>query len=267
LALGVTTRKDALVRAIILSAGRGSRLGALTVDRPKCLIELSGQTLLDWQLDHLVAAGVDEFVVVTGFRDDQVEAALARRSDNVSVRTMFNPFYQVADNLGTVWVAKDAFSGDCLVLNGDTIVSREIAEKVVTAGIPGITVTVDESDGDYDDDDMKVVRESDGRLRRIGKQLGSSSINAESIGMIVFRGDGAQRFVDAVDAMMRTPEGTTNWYLKVIDVLAAESRVETLSIKGMQWAEVDFLEDVALASALTADWKRAGDGARGSQPD
>ena len=109
-----------------------------------------GQTLLDWHLDHLVAAGVDQFVVVTGFRDDQVEAALARRSDNLSVRTMFNPFYQVADNLGTVWVAKDAFAGDCLVLNGDTIVSREIAEKVVTAGIPGITVTVDESDGDYE---------------------------------------------------------------------------------------------------------------------
>ena len=256
------------MRAIILSAGRGSRLGALTVDRPKCLIDLSGQTLLDWQLDHLAAAGVDEFVVVTGFRDDQVEAALARRSDNLSVRTTFNPFYQVADNLGTVWVAKDAFAGDCLVLNGDTIVSREIAEKVVAAGIPGITVTVDErDDGDYDDDDMKVVRESDGQLRRIGKQLGSSSINAESIGMIVFRGDGAQRFVDAVDAMMRTPEGTTNWYLRVIDALAAESRVETLSIKGMQWAEVDFLEDVAAASALTADWKRAGDGDRGSQPD
>ena len=227
------------MRAIILSAGRGSRLGALTIDRPKCLIELAGQTLLDWQLDHLAAAGVQEFVIVTGFRDDQVEASLSRRTDNLSVRTMFNPFYQVADNLGTVWVAKDAFVGDCLVLNGDTIISKELAETVVGAGVPGITVTVDESDGDYDDDDMKVVRDSDGRLRRIGKQLGSSSSDAESIGMIVFRQDGAQRFVDAVDAMMRTPDGTSNWYLKVIDALAVcgESRVETLSIKGMEWAE------------------------------
>lgn len=244
------------MRAIILSAGRGSRLGALTTDRPKCLIDLSGRTLLDWQLDHLAAAGVDEFVIVTGFRDDQVEASLARRTDNLNVRTLFNPFYQVADNLGTVWVARGEFAGDCLVLNGDTIISQEIADKVVSAGISGITVTVDESDdGDYDDDDMKVVRDADGRLRRIGKQLGSASINAESIGMIVFREDGADRFTSAVDAMMRTPEGTTNWYLKVIDAIAAESRVETLSIKGLEWGEVDFLEDVARAKELTAGWK------------
>ncbi len=256
------------MRAIILSAGRGSRLGDLTTDRPKCLIELSGQTLLDWQLDHLAAAGVDEFVVVTGFRDDQVEACLARRTDNLSVETTFNPFYQVADNLGTVWVAKESFTGDCLVLNGDTIISKEVAERAITAGIPGVTVTVDESvDGQYDDDDMKVVRDPDGRLRRIGKQLGSSSINAESIGMIVFRGDGAERFIEAVEAMMRTPEGTTSWYLKVIDALAAGSRVETLSIKGMQWAEVDYVEDVALASALTADWKRQVGGSARGLPD
>jgi choline kinase len=248
------------MRAIILSAGRGSRLGALTTDRPKCLIDLSGKTLLDWQLDHLSAAGVEEFLVVTGFRDDEVEASLARRTDNLQVRTIFNPFYQVADNLGTVWVAREAFAGDCLVLNGDTIVSQELAERVITAGVPGITVTVDEGDGEFDDDDMKVVRDSDGRLRRIGKQLGSSSINAESIGMIVFRQDGAQRFVDAVDAMMRTPEGTTSWYLKVIDALAAESRVETLSISGMEWGEVDYLEDVARARSITAEWKRSNGG-------
>ena len=254
------------MRAIILSAGRGSRLGELTTDRPKCLIDLSGKTLLDWQLDHLSAAGVDEFVVVTGFRSDEVEASLARRTDNLRVKTLFNPFYQVADNLGTVWVARDSFNGDCLVLNGDTIVSKEIAEKVVHAGIAGITVTVDESDEDYDDDDMKVVRDPDGRLRRIGKQLGSSSINAESIGMIVFREDGAQRFVDAVEAMMRTAQGTTSWYLKVIDALAAESRVETLSIKGLQWGEVDYLEDVAIARGITAEWKLTDDGLAGAQP-
>ncbi len=254
------------MRAIILSAGRGSRLGALTTDRPKCLIELSGKTLLDWQLDHLSAAGVDEFLVVTGFRDDQVEANLARRTDNLNVRTQFNPFYQVADNLGTVWVARQAFDGDCLVLNGDTVISREIAEKVVTAGIPGITVTVDESEEGYDDDDMKVVRDSDGRLRRIGKQLGSVLINAESIGMIVFREGGAQRFVEAVDTMMRTPEGTTSWYLKVIDAIAAESRVETLSIKGLQWGEVDYLEDVARARTLTAEWKLAAGASPESAP-
>ena len=256
-----------ITKAIILSAGKGSRLYPFTEDRPKCLLELSGRTLLEWQLDALAASGVRTVTVVTGFHHDLVAGVIAARGTGRGrVETLFNPFYQVADNLGTVWVARDSFNGDCLVLNGDTIVSKEIAEKVVHAGIAGITVTVDESDEDYDDDDMKVVRDPDGRLRRIGKQLGSSAINAESIGMIVFREDGAQRFVDAVEAMMRTAQGTTSWYLKVIDALAAESRVETLSIKGLQWGEVDYLEDVAIARGITAEWKLSDDGLAGAQP-
>ena len=112
------------MKAIILSAGQGSRLGHLTDDKPKCLIDFNGRTLLDRQLDALAANGVDEAVVVTGFRDDQIEAALARRAGGPKVRTIYNPFYKVADNLGSLFVAKDELEGDCLVWNGDTLVVR-----------------------------------------------------------------------------------------------------------------------------------------------
>ena len=68
------------MKAIILSAGQGSRLGHLVDDRPKCLIDFNGRTLLDRQLDTLEANGVHEAVVVTGFHDELVEEAIARRS-------------------------------------------------------------------------------------------------------------------------------------------------------------------------------------------
>ncbi|MBA2770731.1 MAG: NTP transferase domain-containing protein, partial [Sphingomonas sp.] len=84
------------MKAIILSAGQGSRLGHLTSDRPKCLIEFGGRTLLDRQLDTLEANGVDEAVVVTGFHDELVDAAIAARGGGPSVRTLFNPFFKVA---------------------------------------------------------------------------------------------------------------------------------------------------------------------------
>src|SRR3546814_8065773 len=79
----------------------------LTADRPKCLIEFSGRTLIDWQLDSLIANGIDDIAVVVGFRDDQVADALARRGENrARITTIFNPFYKVADNLGSVWLAR-----------------------------------------------------------------------------------------------------------------------------------------------------------------
>jgi choline kinase len=242
------------MKAIILSAGQGSRLGHLTHDRPKCLIEFDCRTLLDRQLDALAANGVDEVVVVTGFRDDQIEASLANRSGGPRhVRTIFNPFYKVADNLGSLYVAREELAGDVLVWNGDTLVSNALMARVVAnRDQQGICVTIDRKD-DYDDDDMKVIADDDGRLRAIGKRI-AEGVNAESIGLLAFRGDGAARFRGAIERAMRTPEGTTIWYLRVIHHLAQNGDVWTLDIAGEDWGEVDFPEDVAAAEDLVRRW-------------
>jgi len=239
-------------KAVILSAGKGSRLHPLTDDRPKCLIDFSGRSLLEWQLDALQASGIGEIVIVTGFRDDLVDAVAKRRS---GVRTLFNPFYHVADNLGSVWMARGEFGQDTLLINGDTLVSTPLLARVLAAEGAAITVTVDEKD-DYDADDMKVLRE-DTRLLRIGKALEPGNYNAESIGLLAFRGEGGSRFIAEVERMMRTSEGTRRWYLRAIDALAADTEVQTVSIRGEEWQEVDFLEDLDKATALTARWAAA----------
>ncbi len=246
---------EAVMKAIILSAGQGSRLGALTADRPKCLIEFGGRTLLDRQLDTLATSGVDEAVVVTGFGDAQVETALSRRVGGPRVRTVFNPFFKVADNLGSLFVARDELADDCLVWNGDTLVSDALMARVLDNRRAGICVTVDRKPA-YDEDDMKVVADGDGRLHAIGKRLPSGNINAESIGLLAFRAGGAEQFRSAIERAMRTPEGTTIWYLRVIHEIAQKHDVWTLDIAGEEWGEVDFPEDIAAAEALVQRWER-----------
>jgi L-glutamine-phosphate cytidylyltransferase len=239
-------------KAIILSAGQGSRLGRLTDDKPKCLIEFGGRTLLDRQLDTLAANGVEQAVVVTGFRDELVEEAISKRGAGPEVRTIYNPFYKVADNLGSLFMARHDLSGDCLVWNGDTLVSDSLMARVVASGRQGICVTIDRKDA-YDEDDMKVVVDIDGRLNAIGKRI-PDGVNGESIGLLAFRGEGAGRFRHAVERDIRTVEGTTIWYLRVIHHLAESSEVWTLDIAGEEWGEVDFPEDVERASELVARW-------------
>jgi choline kinase len=244
------------MKAIILAAGQGSRLGHMVDSRPKCLIDFNGRTLLDRQLDTLAANGVREAVVVTGFHDELIEAALAKRSGGPAVRTIFNPFFKVADNLGSLFLAREALTGECLVWNGDTLVSDALMRQVVTNRQGGICVTVDRKDA-YDADDMKVIRdEGDGRLRAIGKRI-AKGVNAESIGLLAFRGGGAERFRAAIERGMRTSEGTTIWYLRVIHHLAQNGEVWTLDISGEEWGEVDFPEDVERARELTARWDAA----------
>jgi L-glutamine-phosphate cytidylyltransferase len=145
-------------RAIILSAGQGSRLLPLTESLPKCLIEFSGKTLLAWQVDLLVAGGIERIDVVTGFMTEKVEAELTRLArPGLTLTACFNPFYKVADNLGSCWIARAAMDEDFLILNGDTLISREIVARVLEDSDWPVRVTVDIKPA-YDSDDMKVER-------------------------------------------------------------------------------------------------------------
>jgi choline kinase len=242
------------MKAIVLSAGQGSRLLPLTTSKPKCLIEFSGRSLLEWQLEALHCGGVSEVVVVTGFAADQVDEMLANRAPpGLKVRSLYNPFYKVADNLATCWLARDEMRGPCLILNGDTLVEPAIVRRLLDAPPAPITVTVDRKPN-YDADDMK-VRTEGGRLMAIGKTLAADSVDAESIGFLRFSREGAARFIEQIERVMHTADGVKLWYLSAIHALAqAGVEVQTASIEGLQWGEIDFHPDIARARAMTASW-------------
>ena len=240
------------VKTLILSAGQGKRLSPLTDDRPKCLVELAGRSVLEWQLRHLHKAGVTEAVVVTGFRSDLVEAEVARlKLPGLAIRTLYNPFYSVTDNLATCWLAREEMRGPFMILNGDTLFEPAIAERLISAPAAPITVTVDRK-MTYDADDMKVLTDGDA-LRAIGKTI--TEYDAESIGFLRFDADGGALFVETLEAIMRTPEGLKRWYLSVINEIAQHNDVVRVrSIEGLDWAEMDFPEDLVGNRALTARW-------------
>jgi choline kinase len=242
--------------AILLSAGQGSRMLPLTAERPKCLIEFSGRTLLEWQVEMLARGGIKHIDVVTGFMTDMVDDVIARIDDpRVTITTRFNPFFKVADNLGSCWIVREQMRADFVILNGDTLVSEAIVRSVLQDRDWPIAVTVDVKPA-YDSDDMKVERDGD-RLVHIGKTLTAAQSNAESIGFPAFRGEGVELFRETVRKAMRTPEGVQHWYLKVIDSIAPTGKVGTVSIEGQDWAEVDFLNDIEIATALTDRWASA----------
>lgn len=243
-----------LERALILGAGQGSRLLPLTEQLPKCLLDLNGRSMLEWQLRALADNGIAETVVVTGFRADLVEQALERIAPHgMTVRTLFNPFYKLADNLASCWMARAELRVPCLVLNGDTLFEPEIARRLLAAPPAPITVTIDRKPG-YDADDMKVEVEGD-RLRAIGKTLSAERVNGESIGFLRFEAEGAALFVAELERTMRTAEGPGLWYLSAIHRLAgAGADIRVASIEGLQWGELDFPADLVYVRELASAW-------------
>ncbi|MCP4046158.1 MAG: phosphocholine cytidylyltransferase family protein [Gammaproteobacteria bacterium] len=247
------------MKAIILSAGQGRRLMPLTANTPKCCLMLAGKTLLEHQLESLAANGIDEIVVVTGFGHRMVDQVV-NKTRGISVRTLYNPFYALSDNLGTAWVARHEMKGPFLLVNGDTLFEASTLSYLLSGehSFP-ITLATDHK-GEYDDDDMKII--TDGRqLKRVGKKLNMESVNGESIGMMVFNQKGAEAFVNKVETLMAGTGGLVRWYLSAIDELAMAGLVGINSINGSGWCEVDDHADLAYAQMTVSNWDRQALGA------
>lgn len=246
----MTNQTTKPVKAIILSAGQGRRLLPLTENTPKCLLPVAGKPVLAWQIDALLAAGVEEVTIITGFQVAQIEELLQQRyAHHPKIKILFNPFYEVADNLASCWIARTEMDSDFLILNGDTVIETALLDKVLNSESAPITLSVDFKDS-YDADDMKVQLNADSWVQQVSKIVPPHQVNAESIGLIYFRGNGAPLFRQAVEEALRHPAELKSWYLSIIDRLAKEHMVNSCSINGFRWCEIDFIEDLARAGII-----------------
>ncbi len=243
------------MKAIILSAGQGTRLLPMTEQTPKCLLPLAGGTnILRWQLDQLEEAGIKETIVVTGFHADKVCTELAMPRAFMKTKAVYNPFFKVADNLGSVWIARQEMTEDFILLNGDTLFTTDVVQRLIANAHQPITVTVAYKDR-YDSDDMKVTLKDEGIVHSIGKTIDMSNVDAESIGMIMFRNHGSKTFREAVETVMMDQTSLKRYYLSVIDMLAKGITIGTAEALQEEWCEVDFPLDFERAQKAITNWQ------------
>jgi choline kinase len=243
------------VKVIILGAGQGKRLLPLTAEVPKALLDIGGRSLIARQIDALAGCGLEEFVVVIGYAAGRMEEELARiaRTKGVAIRTIHNPFYGVADNLASCWMARGEMTGDFIQVNGDNLFRADLVRLLLAAPEAAVTVAINHKPA-YDADDMKVMSDG-GRLTEIGKTLPIETVDAEAIGLYVFRNDGPCAYRDILEQSMRDPSGLKQWFPAAIGKLAKRLEVRTVAADGIDWCEIDFPTDLTYARHLVASWQ------------
>jgi len=239
--------------AVILAAGVGSRMGLHTADRPKCLLEIApGATLLGLQLDRLFETGrIDRVVVVTGYHGDRVDEFVRRHAAHRPVEVLYNPFYDVSNNLHSLWLARESLRGGGVIVNGDDLFHPALLDRALAA--PGdVVVTINRKHG-YDADDMKII--ADGRsLRRIGKDVPFEEATGEAIGVIRLSAVGGARGSAARDQLVRSGDRNIFYLRAVQRMIDFGLPVETADITPIPWAEVDEPRDLAAVRARAADF-------------
>jgi choline kinase len=235
------------VRALILAAGHGSRLRPHTDGLPKCLVDIGGTTILEHQLGHCAKVGIDDVAVIVGFEWQKVDAVVDRfiaSHPRTRVRTFYNPFFDKANNLVTLWSARHLLDREIVLVNGDDVFTSRILDRVREASGFEIYVSMDRK-ATYDDDDMKMSVDDAGHVRLVNKQIPRDETHGESIGIMRFTLDGARRLDEELEAMVRGDEGLTDWYTKAIERIARSGfSVGAVSIEGLPWAEIDYPADL-----------------------
>ena len=230
------------MRAIILAAGQGTRLLPFTRNHPKCLVPVGGKAILDHQLDALAANGIDDVLVIGGYRIDRLEQHLSQRPARSRPGLLCNPFWPVANSISSVWTARAALDRDLCLMNGDTIFSASLIGGALARAQPGISLLVEPTE-DFQLDDMLVAID-DGRVRAVGKALGEGAARHRSLGFIVMRGAGPYLYAQALEEVICGDGGHGRFHHAVIDRLAWDGAVAAIESGGPDWIEIDRPEDI-----------------------
>ena len=107
------------MQAIVPAAGKGTRLGSLTADRPKGLVEIADRPLLGYVFDQLVGLGVDEIIVILGYEGEQIRETFGDSFKSIPIRYVWQPEQRGLAH--AISQASERISGDFIVLNGDNV--------------------------------------------------------------------------------------------------------------------------------------------------
>ena len=237
------------MKAIILAAGVGRRLGKGWSERPKILLDFLGRSLLQRHVEALLRVGIDHITVAVGHRAADIEEAISGLDLGATVRTRFNPRYKLG-SVVTLWSVRDVFNGggDVLLLDGDVLYDPRILARLVDS--PCSNAFLLDREIEAGEEPVKIcVRGA--QIVDFGKQVDRPyEFLGESVGFFKFSGETCSKMALSLDGYIERGE-TEEPYEEVIrDYILGEppGTFGFEDISGLPWIEIDFPADVARAA-------------------
>lgn len=241
------------MKAIILAAGLGKRLASVTGGLPKCLVPVAGRTILDRMIERLVQAGLDDIIVVTGHRREDVERHLDRAAEPAARRAerIFNPRFHDWGNFHSLLVAEAACASHGFIkLDADVIMDDRLLPALLAAPGPA-ALAVDVRAG-LGEEEMKARIDERGVVVELSKRIEPARALGESVGIDRVDAELAPRMWSMLRRLIDLGE-TDEYYERAYELLMQEGvPFSYADISMSQWCEVDNADDLAAAERLLA---------------
>jgi len=236
------------MKGIILAAGKGSRLNGTAGDKPKCLVEAGGLTLIERQIQVLERAGVDDLVVVVGCQADRVRGVCG-----AGVTYVENSRFAETNSLYSLWTARALLYDGFVVLNCDVLFHPGLLDDLLATHHDAALLMAYRQPGQqFGDEEMK-VKVRGGRVVDMSKAMPADEADGENLGIVKFGPKSAPHLVGILDRIVG--EGRLReWAPSAFREFAQERPLHALGTRGLPWIEIDFPEDYqrALREVLPA---------------
>lgn len=242
------------MKAIILAAGMGSRLGSKADGRPKALLRIGDRALIQHQLEALSSEGVGPVAVVIGHGGDQIRTVL-----HDAVEYVVNEQHAETNSLFSLWLAREWLDGDILLLNSDLLFHPEILRRVLAT--PGSALAYDSTS--HHGGEQTKVGLIGRRVIDLGKDFPATGARGENLGLIKLNAEAAQLLRKRAEAIIEKGDVKV-WVTEAVRSILAEVEVTGVNVAGLPWAEVDFPYDLEQArkvvwpaiEAARSPWRR-----------
>ncbi len=220
---------------VILAAGMAKRLRPLTDTKPKCLLEVGDKTLLQRTVDAMVSAGVQEFLVVTGYREEMIRDFLTNHYPSYTIRFIDNADYEHNNNIFSLWLAMEKLHGEeVLLMDSDIFCDSEAVRRVARQECSALAMQQHE----LGEEEMKIVVDEAGSIVEISKICRPEDAIGESVGIEKMTADYTEALYKELKGMILDeglidifyeraferliPQGHTFWIEDTTDLFSTE---------------------------------------------
>lgn len=228
------------MKAIILAAGKGSRISKEIGNIPKSTLKIGETSILRRTVMLLKEFNIDVTICV-GYKQNLIRKDL----EDLKVSYIYNPFYESMNNMGTLWFTQEIISNDdILIMSADIIFESGLIEKM-TDHKPGFILAIDKSrvkDGDY-----FLSLDSDGKVINYGSDLNMEDRDCEYVGFAIISKEVSFKFKK--ELISQVSRGFYNDYFEkiIFSFIGKGEGVSTIDISGIRWREIDQYNDYKIA--------------------
>ena len=239
------------MKGVILAAGVSSRLRPLTDAVPKCLLEIGGRSILGLTLENLIANGIGDVVIVTGYRGDQIRAFIRDAFPALDVEFVTNDRFETTNNSYSLWLTERAVGGEGIVLlDSDIVFDRRILGLLSGSGHENcLAITAGEALGF---EEIKVEVAPGGTIRRIGKNVPPVDAAGESIGIEKLSGEFLGTLYRILERMI-IREGNVGLFYEAAfqEAITGGAVMNAVDVGDLHCIEIDTEEDLYAARGMT----------------